>query len=94
MCTRCANDLCTFLGILDSHAHSEAPCCCVCARGLPHRPKLSMLAYTHLKRAIQTGGHNSIEDAQAAMDLALLKIRRGTVLQLLLLLLQAWPCEA
>jgi hypothetical protein len=36
-----------------------------------------MLAYTHLKRAIQTGGHNSIEDAQAAMDLAILKIRRG-----------------
>lgn len=53
-----------------------------------------MLAYTHLKRAIQTAGHNSVEDAQAAMDLALLKIRRGTMLQLLQLLLQAWPCEA
>lgn len=30
-----------------------------------------------LKRAIQEGTHDSAQDAKAAMDLALLKIRKG-----------------
>ncbi|KAI5071426.1 hypothetical protein GOP47_0013677 [Adiantum capillus-veneris] len=48
-------------------------------RGLLFRPALRILASQFLNRRIQhgNGGHNSIEDAQAAMDLVLLKIRGG-----------------
>ncbi|KAH7300530.1 hypothetical protein KP509_24G066800 [Ceratopteris richardii] len=48
-------------------------------RGLLFRPALRILALQFLKRKIQhgNGGHNSIEDARAAMELALLKIRKG-----------------
>ena len=44
-------------------------------QGPPLRSKLSYLADRYLKRVIQTGSHDSIQDAQAAMDLVLLKIR-------------------
>eukprot|EP00897_Mesotaenium_endlicherianum_P004139 jgi/Mesen1/3753/ME000205S03012 len=48
-------------------------------RGPPYRPALRVLAEKYLRRAIQGGshGHDSAEDARAAMDLALLKIHRG-----------------
>lgn len=48
-------------------------------RGLLFKPALRILASQFLKRKIQhgNGGHNSIEDAQAAMDLVLLKIKNG-----------------
>lgn len=36
-----------------------------------------MLAERHLKRIIQQGEHDSVIDAQAAMDLVQLKIARG-----------------
>lgn len=45
------------------------------AQGAPWRSKLKTLAERFLKRTIQTGSHDSIDDARAAMDLALLKIR-------------------
>ncbi|OAE23008.1 hypothetical protein AXG93_1231s1210 [Marchantia polymorpha subsp. ruderalis] len=43
------------------------------------KPALRMLADKWLKRSIQNGseGHDSIEDAEAAMDLTMLKIRKG-----------------
>ncbi|BBN16200.1 RNA exonuclease [Marchantia polymorpha subsp. ruderalis] len=43
------------------------------------KPALRMLAHRWLQRRIQDGseGHDSIEDAQAAMDLTLLKVRDG-----------------
>ncbi|MCO5581525.1 hypothetical protein L7F22_035411 [Adiantum nelumboides] len=48
-------------------------------RGLLFRPALRILASQFLNRRIQhgNGGHDSTEDAQAAMDLVLLKIRKG-----------------
>eukprot|EP00850_Spirogloea_muscicola_P000006 SM000001S04408 [mRNA] locus=s1:47604:52771:+ [translate_table: standard] len=48
-------------------------------RGPPFRPALRVLAEKLLQRTIQDSqkGHDSVEDARAAMDLALLKIRNG-----------------
>jgi len=49
-------------------------------RGLPLRSSLKYLANKYLKREIQTGGangHNSVEDAQAVMDLVKLKCEKG-----------------
>ena len=39
------------------------------------RSKLSFLTEKFLKRLIQAGSHDSIQDARAAMDLVLLKIK-------------------
>lgn len=48
-------------------------------RGPMCKPALRMLSGRYLKRRIQgdKAGHDSVEDARAAMDLALLKIRKG-----------------
>ncbi|KAK9846542.1 hypothetical protein WJX81_006260 [Elliptochloris bilobata] len=46
-------------------------------RGSPYRSALRVIAERFLKRQIQAGSHDSVDDARAAMDLALLKIRRG-----------------
>eukprot|EP00850_Spirogloea_muscicola_P006918 SM000034S12672 [mRNA] locus=s34:116735:121941:+ [translate_table: standard] len=48
-------------------------------RGPPFRPALRVLSEKLLQRTIQDSqkGHDSVEDARAAMDLALLKIRNG-----------------
>ncbi|KAK5084219.1 hypothetical protein LTR05_005295 [Lithohypha guttulata] len=49
-------------------------------RGLPLRSSLKYLANKYLKREIQTGGangHNSVEDAQAVLDLVKLKCEKG-----------------
>lgn len=48
-------------------------------RGPPFRTALRRLTEKFLKRTIQAGskGHDSVDDARAAMDLALLKFRRG-----------------
>lgn len=46
-------------------------------RGLLFKPALRILASQFLQRKIQHGSHNSVEDAQAAMDLVLLKIWNG-----------------
>ena len=49
-------------------------------RGMLFKPALRILALHFLQRRIQCGevGHNSIEDARAAMDLALLKFQKGS----------------
>ena len=44
-------------------------------QGQSYKPKLKYLVSEYLKRAIQTGEHDSVEDARAAMELAQLKIR-------------------
>jgi DNA polymerase III epsilon subunit-like protein len=49
----------------------------MCCRGLPAKPALRVLASRHLRRNIQDGQHDSIVDARAAMDLALLKIQNS-----------------
>ena len=50
-------------------------------RGPPLKPSLKWLAQKHLSREIQKGhgisGHDSVEDAQACMDLVKLKCERG-----------------
>lgn len=49
-------------------------------RGLPLRSSLKYLTNKYLKREIQTGGangHNSVEDAQAVLDLVKLKCEKG-----------------
>eukprot|EP00892_Ulva_mutabilis_P007171 jgi/Ulvmu1/4826/UM020_0111.1 len=46
-------------------------------KGLPARCALRNLASKFLKRTIQSGSHDSIDDARAAMELAQLKIRNG-----------------
>lgn len=48
-------------------------------RGHMYKPALRMLTGRYLKRRIQgdKAGHDSVEDARAAMDLALLKISKG-----------------
>ncbi|KAL4421609.1 hypothetical protein ABPG75_010900 [Micractinium tetrahymenae] len=46
-------------------------------RGPPFKSALRVLASRHLLRTIQQGEHNPVEDARAAMDLALLKFQRG-----------------
>jgi RNA exonuclease 1 len=48
-------------------------------KGPPARPALRVLAMRFLRRPIQRGGagHDSVEDARAALDLALLKFERG-----------------
>ena len=46
-------------------------------RGPPFRSKLSSLAEKHLARRIQEGTHDSVADARATMELALLKFTRG-----------------
>lgn len=66
-------------------------------QGPPMRSKLSYLADRHLKRLIQAGSHDSVQDAQAAMDLVLLKIKyaliRGRGLaEHVQLTCQAQPC--
>lgn len=48
-----------------------------CLQGPPYKPSLKVLAERFLKRPIQQGSHDSIDDAKAAMDLALLKISHG-----------------
>lgn len=44
-------------------------------QGPPQRSKLKYLASRFLRRDIQGGAHDSVQDARAAMDLVLLKIR-------------------
>ncbi|KAL6257565.1 hypothetical protein P5V15_011140 [Pogonomyrmex californicus] len=44
------------------------------SRGYPYRMALKTLAKNILKRNIQEGTHNSIEDARAAMDMILMKV--------------------
>lgn len=52
-------------------------------KGEPYKPSLKKLANNLLKRSIQKAfGHDSKEDARAAMDLALYKIRRSIEEQL------------
>jgi RNA exonuclease 1 len=48
-------------------------------KGPPARPALRVLAMRFLRRPIQRGGagHDPVEDARAALDLALLKFERG-----------------
>ena len=48
-----------------------------CVQGPPYKPSLKVLAERFLKRPIQQGSHDSIDDAKAAMDLALLKTSHG-----------------
>jgi len=45
--------------------------------GPPSKNSLKALVHSHLHRVIQTGSHDSAQDAIAAMDLALLKIKHG-----------------
>jgi len=45
--------------------------------GPPYRTALRNLSYKFLRRTIQEGDHDSVDDARAAMDLALLKFSRG-----------------
>jgi len=48
------------------------------AQGWPHRNSLRGLSSHHLKRVLnRTAGHDSIEDARAALDLAVLKFDKG-----------------
>jgi hypothetical protein len=59
---------------------NASPSCCVCslaAQGPPYKCALRVLAKRYLHRVIQSGCHDPVEDARAAMDLALLKIRNG-----------------
>lgn len=44
-------------------------------QGPPYRSALRKLTEKYLKRQIQNGSHDSIDDARAAMELALLKFR-------------------
>jgi len=46
-------------------------------RGPPFRAKLASLVERHLGRKIQEGTHDSVADARATMELALLKFHRG-----------------
>lgn len=48
-------------------------------RGMPFRSSLKFLANKYLKREIQSGanGHDSVEDARAALDLVRLKCEKG-----------------
>lgn len=46
-------------------------------RGLPSRTALRRLASTFLKKAIQAGEHDSVEDARVALTLARLKFKHG-----------------
>jgi RNA exonuclease 1 len=46
-------------------------------RGPPAKSALRVLASRWLHRIIQVGAHDPVEDARAALDLALLKIRKG-----------------
>ncbi|BDA41970.1 Small RNA degrading nuclease 5 [Coccomyxa sp. Obi] len=46
-------------------------------KGPPYRSALRKLTEKFLKRQIQNGSHDSIDDARAAMELALLKFRHG-----------------
>jgi len=46
-------------------------------RGLPSRTALRRLASTFLKKAIQAGEHDSVEDARVALALARLKFKHG-----------------
>ncbi len=54
-------------------------------RGPPYKSALRMLTQRHLKRSIQDGSHDSVADARAAMDLALLKIKHGGLVRFTLL---------
>ena len=42
--------------------------------GLPYRRSLKSLAKSYLKRDIQTGTHDSLEDARASLELVLCKV--------------------
>ncbi len=62
--------------------HLPGACCsglCATSRritqGPPYRSALRVITEKFLKRHIQGGTHDSADDARAAMDLALLKIR-------------------
>jgi len=46
-------------------------------QGPPAKCALRVLAQRYLKRRIQGGSHDSADDALAALDLALLKIKHG-----------------
>ena len=48
-----------------------------CIQGPPFKPALRILAERHLRRIIQQGEHDSVIDANAALDLVKLKIARG-----------------
>ena len=47
------------------------------AQGPPFKPALRILAERYLRRSIQQGEHDSVIDAQAALDLVKLKIAKG-----------------
>ena len=42
--------------------------------GLPYRRSLKSLAKSYLKRDIQTGTHDSLEDARASLELVLCQV--------------------
>ena len=46
-------------------------------QGPPARCALRILAQRYLRRRIQAGSHDSVDDALAALDLVLLKIKHG-----------------
>ena len=52
--------------------YTEIPCV---VQGPPYRSSLRRLTEKFLKRQIQNGSHDSIDDARAAMELALLKFK-------------------
>lgn len=52
------------------------------ARGWPLRRSLRSLAGEHLLRHVQEAAHSPVEDARAAMDLVLLKMRQDGALRL------------
>jgi RNA exonuclease 1 len=45
-------------------------------RGHPFKPSLKHLTKKYLKKEIQAGEHNSVEDAICALQLAKLKVRK------------------
>ena len=47
-------------------------------QGPPWKSALKILAQRYLRKHIQDGSHDSVDDARAAMDLVLLKIKNGT----------------
>ena len=45
--------------------------------GLPYRRSLKSLAKSYLKRDIQTGTHDSLEDARASLELVLCQVLKS-----------------
>lgn len=63
------------------------------SRGGTYKISLRVLTRKYLSREIQNSGngHDSIEDAKAAMDLGFLKIKHGNSLNFLFALFYLWP---